>query len=336
MPSETSFDEDDAMSAMRNTHDASSLYGASPYDIRDATISRGQHIPSSPSSATDLSGSSSLTRFEDAATRDALLIARNSRNRRRRRPSPVSVSDALPIPGPSQPCNVDVVKNGHGRGGGRGRGRGKNPVRPDHVRDQGSRGQPRGRTRGRSRDHPRGTTPVEHHFLLPSPPQYRRSSFSFEEYDPHMPRPPSPTSLAIARATGQWADGTPFPYAAGVDLPNVNAQQPSNDSQSLPAIQSPGHGQIPYQRYGYYGPPFDFSQAGDQQSQYQNSQALPYGVAPHINPRFSQVLGISGATSLAPVVQRAVPSSTSLDLPNLHSQQSEMLSEGLSDSRPAE
>lgn len=43
-------------------------------------------------------------------------------------------------------------------------------------------------------------------------------SFSFEEYDPRMPRPPSPTSLAIAQATGQWSNGTPFVH----DSANMN------------------------------------------------------------------------------------------------------------------
>lgn len=45
-------------------------------------------------------------------------------------------------------------------------------------------------------------------------------SFSFEEYDPRMPRPPSPTSLAIAQATGQWSNGTPYAYGTNIPMPS--------------------------------------------------------------------------------------------------------------------
>ena len=139
--------------------------------------------------------------------------------------------------------------DGTQRGRGRGRGGytqrqvdgGKNPGRGRRNHERG-----RGRGRGRGAD-PRG----------------RRDSWTgahnvpADEYDPHQPRPLSPTSLAIARATGQYEDGT-----------------------SVPAHVDPagGWGYTPYPM-----PSFDFSMP------YQYPQ-----IQPHINPRFAANFGMMG------------------------------------------
>ncbi|GJJ12693.1 hypothetical protein Clacol_006937 [Clathrus columnatus] len=61
-------------------------------------------------------------------------------------------------------------------------------------------------------------------------------SFSYEEYDPRMPRPPSPTSFAIAQATGQWPNGIPFTYGLNAPAPYA---QPNGYNYFPPVIHTP-------------------------------------------------------------------------------------------------
>ncbi|KAF8506368.1 Gar1/Naf1 RNA binding region-domain-containing protein [Hysterangium stoloniferum] len=146
--------------------------------------------------------------------------------------------------------------------------------RHDHgqsqPRSRGGRGRGRGRGSRGAGNWPRSGEPREAH----QSQTLEHSSFSFEEYDPRVPRPPSPTSIAIARATGQWADGTPFPYesesGSGSYEPQVTAYNNSYPSQ--------------FQE-------FEYQQA--QVFEHQQTQTLPYGIAPHINPRFAQAFGLS-------------------------------------------
>ncbi|OSX67073.1 hypothetical protein POSPLADRAFT_1129069 [Postia placenta MAD-698-R-SB12] len=142
----------------------------------------------------------------------------------------------------------------------RGRGRGRNRYPPG--RDGGGRRDDRGR--GRGRDRPRGNRgrgrgrgrddrgPWAGHERGRQP-----SSFS-DAQDAPAPRPLSPTSLAIARATGQYADGT----AVG------------SDAQS--------------QASGWSHPQYTADQQYNFSFGYQNQY-----VQPHINPRFASNFGMN-------------------------------------------
>lgn len=61
-------------------------------------------------------------------------------------------------------------------------------------------------------------------------------SFSYEEYDPRMPRPPSPTSLAIAQATGQWSNGMPFVQeSANLNMSATSVTMAASYASTAPA-----------------------------------------------------------------------------------------------------
>ncbi|KAF8589370.1 hypothetical protein K439DRAFT_1612805 [Ramaria rubella] len=282
-------DGDDEMSTVGD--DAGSLYGASPYDYED--LAHREHTtPHSQFNPQNSAGpSSSLAALQDPSIRDALMIARNSRHRRN---SSISMSETST----SHPQGHNLSTNGGGRG--RGRGRGKDHNRSARGRDRDNRGQPRGRGRGRDQGanlnhRDQGST------------QNQRSFFSFDEYDPHMPRPPSPTSLAIARAIGQWSDGTPFSYGAG--NAGGNTLVDPHETAQVPSLQPPMPVPVSYGQGPYQSPRFYNDQAAiqlSQASQHQQFQAQPYGVAPHINPRFAQVFGFSGASQMTASVPSAV------------------------------
>ncbi|KAH8110628.1 NAF1-domain-containing protein [Phellopilus nigrolimitatus] len=155
---------------------------------------------------------------------------------------------------------------GRGRGRGRGRDRGRGRGR-DGGRDQRGRG---GYGGGSDRKRLRGGGPYGG-----SPePQRRRASFHKNDVaSSSMPRSLSPTSLAIAKATGQYADGSSF------------ADKPvSSSSGHPPPIQND------WQQRGDYVPLGGASQFYSNQM-YQQHQQQPY-VQPHINPRFASAFGI--------------------------------------------
>ncbi|KAK7063953.1 Gar1/Naf1 RNA binding region-domain-containing protein [Favolaschia claudopus] len=133
-----------------------------------------------------------------------------------------------------------------GRGRGRGRGRGSGF-------DQG-----RGRGRGRDRDRDRRGRGNDRSSFKNrrGSGQQNSSSYNDDSHNPYPPppRPLSPTSMAIARATGQLPDGSQF------------APSPSQDSQWQQTFD-PSH-----QFNAGYPPPF---------------------VQPHINPRFASAFGMN-------------------------------------------
>ncbi|KAI0800545.1 Gar1/Naf1 RNA binding region-domain-containing protein [Fomes fomentarius] len=149
--------------------------------------------------------------------------------------------DSKPPPSPYEPS----------RGRGRGRGRGGSvrdypPYREDSNRGgrgRGRRHHDRGRGRGRGYEH-----------RVSSDPWSGREGPITSDYGQSAPRPMSPTSLAIARATGQCADGSSVP-------PNMGGGA------------GWGYPQHPMQ-------PFDFS------LQPQFPLVQPH-IQPHINPRFA-------------------------------------------------
>ncbi|KAI0962183.1 hypothetical protein AcV7_001082 [Taiwanofungus camphoratus] len=130
---------------------------------------------------------------------------------------------------------------------GRARGRGR-----DRRRNERGRGRARGDGRrswaGDDRAQPNGT-------------------YS-DEYDPHTGRSLSPTSLAIARATGQYSDGT-------VVGPEMHHASPP-----------PVHHQDNATEWSYFQHPVQqsYNFPYDMQNQY---------VQPHINPRFASAFGIN-------------------------------------------
>jgi H/ACA ribonucleoprotein complex non-core subunit NAF1 len=157
-------------------------------------------------------------------------------------------SDA--IDGPSEIDDRMTRRRGRGRGmGGHHRG--------DMRRDSGGRGRGRGwvdRGRGRGRYNGHQSASRQPVAQLDEP------------YDPRMPRPLSPTSLAIARATGQLSDGSTF----------------ASENEPIPHTAPMSHLPNTWQF---------------QQSQMQAQQHLSFGtqqqfVQPHINPRFAAQFGI--------------------------------------------
>ncbi|KAH7930936.1 NAF1-domain-containing protein [Leucogyrophana mollusca] len=153
-----------------------------------------------------------------------------------------------PAQSPSQTAGAPAPQHNYdfeGRfagGRGRGRGRGRGDVRPS--RERGGRGRG-GRGRGDRSRRPGGWTSQDN----PSPAERRES--------PQIPRSLSPTSLAIERATGQFAGGMagyqPMQQAASSSWAYV----PQGDTQA---------------------------QSYQQQQQY---------VQPHINPRFASAFGFN-------------------------------------------
>ena len=234
------FDGEGGGSILVAADEASSLYGASPYDSENTSSHYKQkdYALSSPS-CSDPPAPSLLINFEDTAVKEALMLARNSRHRRHTSVSISEASSAIDAPR----AHEQDLPYGRARRGGRARGK-------DRGRSRNIRGTARGR--GRMRDP--GVAP-EIYDVDQMVCGNGRSSFSFEEYDPHMPRPPSPTALAIARATGQWADGTPFPYDSGAT--SVGSAMRYYDPTVPQTLGYPPH-------------------------------VRNYGVAPHINPRFAQ------------------------------------------------
>jgi len=139
---------------------------------------------------------------------------------------------------------------GRGRGGARGRGRDGGPVY------RGGRGDRRGgRGGGDSR------------------PFYEQRGRERERSVSNPPRPLSPTSLVIARATGQNPDGSSF-------------------QETPPIPQSPHEPQsAPWNTQGSFVQYAASTQGFNQAQPYQ--QSAPAYVQPHINPRFASMFGIN-------------------------------------------
>ncbi|KZT08717.1 NAF1-domain-containing protein [Laetiporus sulphureus 93-53] len=143
--------------------------------------------------------------------------------------------------------------HGFGRRDDRGRGRGR-----DRDRRRGDRG----RGWGRARDD-RGSA-------WGADDWSRQQSLQPDEYDPRQQRSLSPTSLAIARATGQFADGT----VMGSNLPS-----PSGGASSMNGT-------------GWNDSQYSDQQQYDVSYSYQNQF-----VQPHINPRFASSFAMNFAYS---------------------------------------
>ncbi|KAI0785386.1 Gar1/Naf1 RNA binding region-domain-containing protein [Irpex lacteus] len=160
------------------------------------------------------------------------------------------VQPSSPTPSTTSTQNTYEHSRGRGRGGrDRGRGRGQDRRRGDRGR---GRGRGRGSGTGQYRDGPR--------------PQH---SSTTNEYNSHTARSMSPTSMVIARATGQVSEGSNYP--------TQNYQQPVDNT------------------WGYQYPnqyPTDY---GYQQ---------PY-VQPHINPRFASMFGLNMAQEYSQHMQNA-------------------------------
>ncbi|KAJ7293014.1 Gar1/Naf1 RNA binding region-domain-containing protein [Mycena rebaudengoi] len=152
---------------------------------------------------------------------------------------PPPLPPTLPTPrGRANSCPGSVPGRGRGRGrGDRGESRGRG-------RDRGGRG--RGRGRGNSERGPGRRHSNDGDWAPQASP-----------YDPHHPRPLSPTSLAIARATGQFADGSDF----------------TGQSHSAPSTPTASWAFDPSHQFNFgYQQPF---------------------IQPHINPRFASAFGIN-------------------------------------------
>ncbi|KAI0640066.1 Gar1/Naf1 RNA binding region-domain-containing protein [Trametes polyzona] len=165
---------------------------------------------------------------------------------------------------PSSPSRSTTSDGGRAdRGGGRGRGRGAGARGGVPRRDDPGRGRGRGRRqndrgRGRGRDRAGGD------FRSPSDPRSGRQGQPQSEYDPRSgSRPLSPTSLAIARATG---------YGNGAQPDAPDAYSP---------IQHEGAAGWGYPQNAMQGYDFSFG--------YQYPQ-----VQPHINPRFAGNFNMPG------------------------------------------
>jgi len=232
-------------SQMRDQDMADELYGANPYDesgpVNDMDFGAGPSRPapipyddpySDAYGVQDPSATSSVTRPQNLST-------------------PQDDGNS---------SDGDSTYDGRGRGRGRRSipGRGAPGRRDDRGRGRG-RDRPRGnrgRGRGRGRDDRGPWTGNER----ARPP----NSFS-DEYVAPSQRSLSPTSLAIARATGQYSDGS----SVEPDIQGSSTTVPQfNGGWSYPQFQ----GQQQY----------DFSHGYQQQY-----------VQPHINPRFASNFGMN-------------------------------------------
>ena len=150
-----------------------------------------------------------------------------------------------------------------GRGGSGGRGRDRDRDRGGH-RDSRDRGRGRGGGRGGGGG---GRGPPQN--------QYGTAERSTDGYNQQDTRPMSPTSLVIARATGQSSHYDPQSSQSQRQQyqPGYVSIYPDNSSGAW------GYGQQ-YQQYGY-----------NIQQQHGFMPAAPF-VQPHINPRFASAFGL--------------------------------------------
>jgi H/ACA ribonucleoprotein complex non-core subunit NAF1 len=167
---------------------------------------------------------------------------------------------------------------GRGRGGfsGGDRGRGGGSA--------GERGRGRGRGRGAdSRGRGRGRGGMQQHDRGDAQQYERRSSVSSQSAPIVQHRELSPTSLAIARATGQHMDGTSFAPA-----PTAGHMQMHPPGWGF---RAPGAGQPQY-GYGFHQAPGGHGWSQPQPPPPAQQQPMQQGfVQPHINPRFAAQWG---------------------------------------------
>lgn len=162
--------------------------------------------------------------------------------------APAPIEQAPPPPRGRTYSIKDDSEGLGGRTRGRGRGRGSGFDRSE------GRGRGRGRERGRGRGN-NDRPPRQDRSWDPAMPRG-----SMEPYDPHhlhQPRPLSPTSMAIARATGEFPDGSGFTPQSHSDPSTPTAPWAFDPSQQL--------------NFGYQQP----------------------FVQPHINPRFASAFGMN-------------------------------------------
>ncbi|KAJ6502674.1 Gar1/Naf1 RNA binding region-domain-containing protein [Mycena vulgaris] len=168
-------------------------------------------------------------------------------------PPPTFESTPLAPPAPrsrEHPVNNDFEgfaarpNRGRGRGSGFDRSEGRGRGRGRGERGKGGRGRGNNERAPRQFDDRRDARSA-------IAPQGSR-----EPYDSHQPRPLSPTSMAIARATGQLPDGFEF----------------TPQSHSAPSTPTASWGFDPSQQFNYGYQPF---------------------VQPHINPRFASAFGMN-------------------------------------------
>ncbi|KJA28521.1 hypothetical protein HYPSUDRAFT_197370 [Hypholoma sublateritium FD-334 SS-4] len=215
--------------------------------------------------------------------------------------------------GPSYGTGADGVRRGGDRHEGHGRGR---------DRDRGGRGGGRGRERGGPRDRGRGRGgggggrgPPQHYFAQDQVSPYEAGG--------ETARPLSPTSLAIARATGQ--PGYAAPQQPSYPQHGYNQQNAYSNPQNYPQDTSsaawsygqmstnfsPMNQQQQAQGYGgaymYPGGGFQQQNQGYQPQRFDfaamsGGRGMPPFMQPHINPRFASAFGL-GAGGMPQIPQ---------------------------------
>ena len=195
------------------------------------------------------------------------------------RPPPIPYEDpygddyTAPVEQPSSAGSTSSFdpKSFHGRGSGSGRGY-------DRGEHQGrGRGRGRGRDRGGQRDRGRGGRGGGGYRSSQQHGDRLHTAIEFGDSQSHKTRSLSPTSLAIARATGQ-----------------VSSQHQPQQQQTFSPMYPDAHENRNSWTYNHVQPQAQFQQYqyGYTQQPYQPEQALPV-VQPHINPRFASTFGIA-------------------------------------------
>ncbi|EJC98727.1 NAF1-domain-containing protein [Fomitiporia mediterranea MF3/22] len=157
---------------------------------------------------------------------------------------------------------------------------------PDRSRGRGrGRGYDRGRGRGRGREHGGGRGGFRGRRPSGETPWAERQGSRPRSYSRSDSRSLSPTSMAIARATGQFADNSAFPSQL------LSPSSPSTSTQGYWQRQQENtvYGQYtdPSQHQAYGGSSAPQMSSYDQQSQNQNYSQ------PHINPRFASLFAMN-------------------------------------------
>lgn len=202
------------------------------------------------------------------------------------RPLPVPYDDPYSdtytptTPGPSTSTNIGTSENVGGFSRNQARHGSENHLKEGSIRRGHDRGRGRGRGRGRERQRERGGQ--DHNEYgggsyngaedpqrvwgdgnLRGKPRTSQPYASRSSHEPHITRPLSPTSLTIARATGQLLGGSNY----------------------IPQYPYPNAG-----TWGHAVPPF----LPGQPFQFEATHGYPQQlVQPHINPRFAAAFGMN-------------------------------------------
>jgi H/ACA ribonucleoprotein complex non-core subunit NAF1 len=216
--------------------DSDAFYGANPYDAHgpyDSGAGGGRTLVSydDPYAEAGPSASSSTESGVTVAINDLIAASQPP-------PQPeAGPSGARP---PLSPPGTEQSRPARGRGRGRGRGGpGFGDAGGGRGRGRGQMREQRGRGRGRGAWQPRGGhAPQAPGFDARQPPNAGAPAAGKR-------RELSPTSLAIARATGQYTDGSTFmvqpPPAPGM---NMNWGMPPGQQPGLGMGQAPVQGHI--------------------------------------------------------------------------------------------